>query len=146
MKPIRLLILEDNNLRREKLLSMLPPDIRGVVVASGGQALGLLQRTSPDDFAGILLDHDLRENTRVPADNFLSGQNVVTAIIDLFDLEIPVLIHSMNPGGRQLMFDRLHEADFTDVSVIPMAELENSGLPEYLERVRAYWKELNDLD
>ena len=57
---LRILVVEDDRGRENRIRAMLPAEVLAVVVNSGGKALGLLERDRGSVYAGILLDHDLQ--------------------------------------------------------------------------------------
>jgi CheY-like chemotaxis protein len=125
---LRILIVEDNDQRVQRLSAMLDPArIHLVHAASGGQALGILQRDR-NAYDGIMLDHDLTESTRTESDLGISGRNVVQTLVASQGLRKPsVLIHSMNPAGAASMEAALDRAGFP-VDCIPYSELTRERL------------------
>ena len=73
----RPLIVEDDPDREQILRGWLPADVRAVVAASAGRALGILRRDQGRVFAGVVLDHDLQERPGSDVDRFLSGRDIV---------------------------------------------------------------------
>ncbi len=136
--PLRILIIEDNPDRIERLLSWLPHDVRVVTATSAGRAIGILQRDPGAVYAGIMLDHDLQLQVASEADRSLSGTDVVQVLILNIATDVPILIHSVNRFCAPGMAIRLETAGF-DVSRIPMDKLTQSQLLEWLDDVRENW-------
>ena len=132
MGHFRLLLIEDNKQRIEKFRRWLPQNTTLVTATSGGQALGLLKRVERGEYAGIMLDHDLREQIKIAGEFALSGSDMVDIIIQSFKREIAVLVHSQNPGGARSMSERLDQAGFW-VTQIPMHLLSSSDFPSGLK-------------
>ncbi|WP_292977744.1 hypothetical protein, partial [Nitrosomonas sp.] len=57
-RPPRLLLIEDSPARIEQFRQWVPESMVLVTVTSAGRAIGILQRSDPFDYAGIMLDHD----------------------------------------------------------------------------------------
>ena len=70
--------------------------------AETGRALGILRRDPGRVYAGIVLDHDLQGQIASEADRFLTGQDVVRAILRYVSPDVPVLVHSMNASQSVL--------------------------------------------
>ncbi len=54
-KILRILIIEDDQAREERIKSWLPDHVRPVVVASAGAAIGTLRLDSGFVYAGVML-------------------------------------------------------------------------------------------
>lgn len=93
-----------------------------VASASAGRAIGILERSEPDDFAGILLDHDLHQQTVNPSEALFTGSDVANVLARKISNEIPMLVHSINPAGAWDMQRKPGSAGF-DVSLYPMPML-----------------------
>jgi len=132
---LRLLLIEDDPERIARFTAWCPPDVRLVVTRGGGRALGLLERDPGRVYAGLLLDHDLPGQAINDAERNVTGTEVARCIVRCIDPEIPILIHSMNPGGARRMAKYLITAGF-DVSVIPMAKLTQDRFLAWMETVR----------
>ncbi len=65
---------------------------------------------------------------------------MMSAIIRYITKDIPILVHSMNVFRAPVMVRRLECADF-DVTRIPMAELTEKKLFEWLEDARELWED-----
>jgi CheY-like chemotaxis protein len=133
---LRILIIEDDNERVKIFRSWLPEDIRLVHAGSAGRALGILERDR-NAYAGIMLDHDLRDQIVTREDFLLSGSDVVSKIV-AWVRPVPVLVHSMNPADAPQMVKRLEKARFS-VTRIPMAELTEEQFAVWIEEVRDGW-------
>ena len=138
MKQIyRILLVEDDNERVEKIRSWLPEDFRLVHAGSAGRALGILQRDR-DAYAGIMMDHDLRGQMVTAADFKLDGTVVSKEIMALVPSDTPILIHSMNPADAPKMELALSKSGFS-VTRIPMSEMTEEKFQEWLEETREMW-------
>lgn len=146
INPIRILIVEDSETRIERLKRMLPDWVRPVVAVSAGKAIGILELDSYrrnngiDVFAGILLDHDLVNQTITEEDRTLTGKNVVQSIIHNVTRDTPVLVHSMNSGEARVMVGRLENMGYS-VLRVPMNDLTQEILTVWLEETRQLWED-----
>lgn len=135
-KPVlRILIVEDDPVRAAKLRELMPEDVRVVHVASAGVVIGTNIRDRGRVYAGVLLDHDLQQQTKVAADRDRDGRDVALAIATHFDNEIPVLVHSMNPEQSPELMRILEVAGF-DVTRIRMSMLSPEAIAPWLAEVR----------
>jgi hypothetical protein len=139
---IRILLIEDDNERVDTIRSWLPVDILLVHAGSAGRALGIVQRDR-NAYAGIMLDHDLRQQMVTEHDFLLSGSDVVRKIATLIPPDIPVLVHSMNPGDAPYMVKILSKSGFS-VSRIPMSDLTEAKFAAWLDEVRDCWADRNE--
>lgn len=139
----RVLIIEDDPGRAQRLKTWLSGDVRVVVATSVGKAIGVLQRDCESVYAGILLDHDLQQQAATDTDRYLSGTNLVDVIIRNISNDVPVLVHSMNISKALTMTNRLKEAGFS-VTQIPMERLTHNKLMEWLDEARSIWQELQN--
>ena len=115
----RILIIEDDPNREARLKSWLPADVRAVVAASAGKAIGILRRDSGLVYAGIVLDFDLQLRRGTASDLHLSGRDVALAITEYVSRDVQILVHSENTSKRSLMVYSLRLAGF-DVTQVPM--------------------------
>jgi CheY-like chemotaxis protein len=134
---VRILLVEDDQARVQWFRAWLPKDIPLIHAGSGGRALGIIQRDCRT-IAGIMLDHDLQQQAVTADDSSLSGSTVVRAILQYVSPEIPVLIHSMNPGKAAAMGTALEKSNF-DVTRIPMGAMSKDAFLEWLGMVRENW-------
>ncbi|OPY70120.1 MAG: hypothetical protein A4E57_00760 [Syntrophorhabdaceae bacterium PtaU1.Bin034] len=139
-RVFRLLIIEDDRARIEQITSWLPPGMKTVVAPSAGTALGILQRDRGTVYSGIMLDHDLQGRARTEQDKTLSGSDLIDVIIRNVSVDVPILIHSMNPAGASVMVERLEGAGFS-VERIPMLSLTKDLLSNWLDEVRSVWED-----
>ena len=135
---IPILLIEDNLERIQWFQNYLPLGFRLVAVRSGGTALGMLKRDRGHAYGGILLDHDLQMGLVTAADRDLSGTQVVEAMIGNISNQVPVLVHSMNPGKAPIMTRRLEVAGF-DVTRTSWFDINETLYHEWLEGVREAW-------
>ncbi len=136
---IRILIIEDDPDRVEKLRSWLPTDVIAVAARSAGMAMGILKRDKGKVYAGIMLDHDLDKSPVCETDLKLCGQDVVKLIIRNVSKEVPILIHSCNPSEAPVMHSLLEKAGFA-VERISMNDLTEESFKEWLNYVRENWE------
>lgn len=136
----RILLIEDNADRVELFRSWVPAGVHIVWTKSAGSSIGVIRRDPGYVYGGILLDHDLQEQTITQADKGLSGTNVVIEIITHFSPDIPVLVHSTNPVQGPQMAKKLEQAGFW-VSRIPMHYLEKENFTEWLQEARELWED-----
>lgn len=137
MPRIRVLIVEDTQERINRIREWFPDDVVPIVASSPGVAIGILQRDRKV-IAGIMLDHDLQDGAITHTDLELSGSTLVNSIVRFIPRHIPILVHSMNPGGAMGMVRRLDAAGFS-VTRIPMEVLNNDKLTSWLDDVRDNW-------
>lgn len=138
---LRLLIVEDDPVREQTFLAWIPPDVRAVVARSAGRAIGMLRLDPARVYAGIVLDHDLQGQVAAEADRFLTGQDVVRAVIRSVSPDVPVLVHSRNARASVLMANALAQAGF-EVTKIPMDRLTQTSFLAWLQKVRDGWEDV----
>ena len=105
--------------------------------------MGILQRDRGRVYAGILLDHDLQEQTITQTDRLISGSDIVKVIFRNISKDVPILVHSMNISRAPIMAERLESAGF-NVTRIPMEMLTERDFLEWLEEVRDLWEAFED--
>lgn len=137
LKP-RILLIED----AENRIQMFRDWIRGspfvlVEATSGGQAMGVLQRGG-EGIAGICLDHDLNSRPRTQSDEWVSGSDVVNALVANVPKWVPILVHSMNVTNAPLMVKRLQGAGFS-ATRIRMVALNQERFLTWLNDVIENW-------
>jgi hypothetical protein len=141
---IPILLIEDN-LQRIKWFDIhLLLGFRLVVAKNGGSALGMIERDPGYVYGGILLDHDLHLHQLTFEDRNLSGSQIINQIIAKISKNVPVLIHSMNPGKAPAMVRKLESAGFSAVSRISWYAINTMVYHEWLEEVRKAWSEKDD--
>lgn len=133
----RILLVEDDQDRADRLISYLPKQVRAVQASSAGRALGIIRadhrsRTNKSPYCGIMLDHDLQEQIVSADDAQLSGMNVVDAIVQYVSRNVPILVHSMNLSEAPTMVKKLTGSGFS-VTRIPMREMTAEKLMEWLK-------------
>ena len=136
---IRILIIEDDPDREEKLRSWLPAGMIAVTARSAGTAMGILKRDKGKVYAGIMLDHDLDKSPVCETDLKLCGQDVVKLIIGNISKKVPILIHSCNPSEAPVMHSLLEKAGFA-VERISMNDLTEESFKDWLTYVRENWE------
>ncbi len=144
LSRLRLLLVEDDKGRADRIRSWIPGDVLVTHCASAGRAIGVLRRDRGAVYAGILLDHDLQGATASALDETLSGADVATEIARCIDPDVPVLVHSMNVQGAAAMRGTLEDAGF-DVTRIAMVALDRQKLYDWLEEVRSRWRDRIDV-
>ena len=132
---LRILIVEDDVVRAAMLKELMPGDARVVHVSSAGAAIGTILRDPGRVYAGVLLDHDLQQQTKAAGDRDRTGRDVARAIATHFDDEIPILIHSMNAERSPELMRILDGAGFS-VTRIPMAKLSPETIAPWLAEVQ----------
>lgn len=148
-KPLRLLMVEDDEARVVKVRGWLPEyvehdgalvPVRLTNVVSAGVALGVVKRALPGDWAAILLDHDLDEQARTPADHDHTGRDVARALIERTPTlgSLRILVHSMNPIAGA-MAEELARAGHA-VDQRPFARLDEEAFRAWFELVVEEWE------
>jgi CheY-like chemotaxis protein len=132
---MRILIVEDNLERERQLCSWLPSGVKPVVATSAGRAIGILARDNGKVYGAIVLDHDLQQRCATDSDSFLSGQDVVDAIVRNVSREVPILVHSVNASQGPVMARRLLRAGY-DVTQIPMDQLTSEAFSKWLQEAQ----------
>lgn len=140
---LRLLIVEDDPAREQRLREWLPEDIKPVVATSAGKALGVIRLDRGRVYAGIVLDHDLQGRRAADSDLHMSGQDVVRAIVQYVSNDVPILVHSVNASQSAVMVSRLSGAGF-GVSRIPMDHLTKESFQSWISYIRDVWKEFGE--
>ena len=134
---VLVLVVEDNPERVELFRQWLEhPDVRLLHVRSGDGALNCLK----DRFDCILLDHDLQEGHPLGSKGKVDGRGVVDRLVQSgVNRRTPIVIHSMNPGGRNEMFLRLRANGFA-VEMKPFAEWTAHWAAELREDLVEEWR------
>lgn len=140
---LRILVVEDDDGRVAWLRERLPEDVHLVVASSAGRAIGLLRLDRGHVYAGVMLDHDLQGHVATEADKQLSGTEVLNTLMQTVSLDVPVLVHSMNPVDAPRMAKRLEQAGFY-VERIPFAVLTPERFAAWLTSVREIWEMLGE--
>jgi len=133
---LRLLLVEDDSERVEKIRAWLPADVRLVWASCAGSALGLLRHDKGDAYAGVLLDFDLHRQLKVNDGHPRTGADVARRLVTSLSRDTPILVHSMNSAGRTQSTAILRDAGF-EVSIIPMKFLTQERFGRWLEQMRA---------
>jgi CheY-like chemotaxis protein len=132
---LRVLIIEDDARRVEQLCAWLEADVRPVVAAGPGRALGILSRDRGTVYAGILLDQDIQSPDASSGEETFGENAVVESIVANVSRDVPILVHSMNSRLAPEMVERLLRAGFS-VTRIPMTHLTREALAEWMGEVR----------
>ncbi len=99
--PVPILIVEDDDSRVERFNEWLPPVFRLAHCRTGGAALGLLARSGPWDFAGVMMDFDL--DKQVMTDPYVDGEQVLDEVLLRLDRSTNLLVHSANTEAADRM-------------------------------------------
>lgn len=137
---LRVLLVEDDDHRYEKIQSWSPSDVRLVWVTCAGSALGVLNHDKGDVYAGIMLDFDLYQKLHTTDRMPGTGADVAKKIIEVIDKDTPILVHSMNEEERYGVAKLLSEAGFY-VTIAPMTELTKERLTAWLEDCRTVYQD-----
>ncbi len=137
---LRILVVEDDASRVEKIRSWMPSDIIISNVTDTGVAMAQIKADKGNVYAGIMLDHDLQNQLKVESSAYLSSSDLINVIIHNIDRDVPILVHSMNLAMAPVMVRRLKFAGF-DVTRIPMADLTKEKLNDWVEYVRECWED-----
>jgi CheY-like chemotaxis protein len=142
-KPLKILIVEDDMWRAREIAMILPEGFLPVIVKSAGAALGMLERDRGYVYAGLCIDHDLQRQAMTGADHSMDGNTVVDAVRRYISNDVPVLVHSMNPGRAPAMVQKLESSGFW-VTRLPMAELNEQNFGNWLEEVKEIWEDFHE--
>ena len=134
-RPIRLLVVEDNQQRIDLFSRWIPEEFSPVFVPGAGRAMRIIELDAGNVFAGIALDYDLDEQPVIPSERMLSGRNVAIKVAQLISCDVPILIHSMNVSGSQVMQNMLEASGF-HVTRRPFRFLVKVSLGQWLETIR----------
>ena len=143
IRPLRILVVEDNEARVETFTQWSPPGVRLIWARSAGVAIGMLKRDRGRVYDGIMLDHDLTAQRLTMHDGRFTGRDVVVAVIENVDSDVPVFVHSANDGGGPRMADTLRRAGF-EVGQVPMYRLDERRLRDWIVEVREALDEEDD--
>jgi CheY-like chemotaxis protein len=138
-ETLRILVVEDDPTRVEVFEAWLqylhlPCQFRIVWSKSAGSAIGLLERDRGKVYAGIMLDHDLNQQSLSNVDRLFSGKDVTKKIIEVTDTGTPILIHSTNESGGPKMKGTLEGAGFS-VELVPFYALDFEQYRDWLSYV-----------
>lgn len=139
-RRLRLLLIEDDKGRADRIRSWIPNDVPVTHAASAGRAIGVLRRDRGEVYAGILLDHDLQGATASAMNESHSGADVAVEIARCAEPDVPILLHSMNFQGARMMRATLEDTGF-DVTWVAMVALAREKLNAWLDEVRVRWRE-----
>ena len=142
-KP-RVLVVEDDPIRLETFERWIGQVVRLVPVTSPAAALGLLERTKPEEFAGVMLDYDLeikRKFAHPPG--MANGLAVAKLLAKKVELDTEILVHSMNVLHRDKIVEYLRTAGFS-VQLLPYEACTQDWLLPYVKRVHAVHADRSD--
>lgn len=137
-------MIEDSQERIDKIRSWLPEIYVLVTATSAGKAIGILQRDKGYVYGALMLDHDLHEQAATATDLTLSGTDIVKSLMANLSLDVPILIHSMNPSRSPAMAKKLTLAKF-NVTRIPFEELRKDVFLEWVNEAYLDWAYINDV-
>lgn len=140
-RVFRLLLIEDDIERVDAIRAWLPSWVTLVWAQSAGVALGLIRRDTGRVYGGVLLDHDLEQRTKTADDELLSGTDVARALVQHFSTDVPILIHSVNPGKAPRVARHLEDRGFW-VTRIPFHVLSHAQFSSWLDEARDIWDEM----
>ena len=134
---IRLLVVEDDESRVEVFRSWtkrFPLPVAITWTRSAGAAIGVLRRDRGRVFDGLLIDHDLNTQCLTEVDAYLTGKDVVDAVVEFVDKGVPVLVHSGNTMEGPKLVARLLGAGFS-VEYAPFTTMRYLQLQQWLRYV-----------
>ena len=99
--PIPILIVEDDDTRVARFERWMPPVFRLVHCRTGGAALGLLERSDPWDFPGMMLDFDLDKHSKTSP--YVDGEQALHLALSRLDHSTNILVHSTNDAAASRM-------------------------------------------
>lgn len=135
-----ILIVEDDDRRVAKLNEWLPDSFRLVHVKSGGQAIGVLNRSHSFEFAGVMLDYDLDIR---PERGVITGAQVAEHVLCNVDSSTPILVHSANDKMAPFIVGEL--ADQFSVTRINWTQMTEGIFLRWLREVHEEWEDRLDL-
>lgn len=143
--PAPVLLVEDSKTRIRWFEEHLPVDLRLVKAGSAGRALGVIRRDRGYVYAAILLDHDLQGQAATTADRGLSGTQVVQAVIEFVDPDVPILVHSANVDRAPEMVAKLDKAGFdVERRRFELLSTTPGWLAAWLREAREEWLEVRE--
>ena len=132
---IRILIVEDDEVRVSRIREWLPPDVLLVWAKSAGTAIGMIKRDGGQTYGGIMLDHDLFQKRITQFDYQHNGKDVVQAVVQNIDPDVPVFVHSTNVSEGPRMAQVLAGAGFA-VEKTPFNTLTKNIFDDWISYVR----------
>ena len=116
---LKILVVEDNDDRIAGLQRWAKTakrrsgcEFQIVWTKAAGSAIGLLKRDRGRVYAGIMLDHDLYQQKLTLVDDLFNGKDVVDAVIEYVDKDVPIFVHSANTTEGPKMAKKLIGAGF----------------------------------
>jgi hypothetical protein len=138
-RPV-ILMVEDDLGRMEDAKRWMPADMRHFVCPEECVALGTVGRSGDEDYAGIMLDFDLRGGIHSPDRPVGNTLRVARKIAEVVAKDTPILVHSMNSVDRADIVSILQKAGFT-VTVIPWWDMTEEKFRNWLETCREVWRD-----
>lgn len=133
---VKLLLIDDDHERVRLFKVWTPPDIRLSVVMDAGQGLGEINKMGEEDYAGVMLDHDIHKTPIPGMPVTVNGMKIATRLAERRLLGVAVLVHSTNPGGGLAMAQVLRGADY-DVTQIRFGDLDKQRYQEWVNNACA---------
>ncbi len=134
-KKLRILLVEDDIMRQQEIEAWMPTDVRLVWCQNGEAALGVLNRATRDEFAGVMLDNDLDKRPYVSTTKKKTGADIAGKMAERMSRHTPVLVHSMSVTREDIM-KRLRAEGFP-VTQLPYCDLTKQNLNAWVDEVRA---------
>lgn len=134
-QKMRILVVEDSHSRFGRIEAMFPHDARSIWTSCGATALSVLERDRGETFSGIMLDFDLDQSLYNVGGPTLTGEDVAQRVVKNISRDTPILVHSMNPSGRQKLVSILTGSGFS-VTQIPMGDLTKEKFDEWINECR----------
>lgn len=140
----RVLVVEDDPNRLQKFEQLLGQVVRLVPVTTPAAALGLLERTKPEEYAGVMMDYDLEINRKFAhPPRMENGLAVAELLAKKVAPDTEILVHSMNVFHRDKIVEFLRGEGFS-VQLLPYVECDRDWLLPFVRRVHAVHDDRND--
>ena len=147
----RILLVEDHDGRAALIKTWLLDSMICVRASSAARAIGIIKRDGslhndhPPQYAGIMLDHDLDLQPLNAQDHAMNGQHVAQALCGHFSPDVPVFVHSTNPGGSAAMMAMLRDHGF-DVIRCSQIKLQDDPTPllRWLGEALEIWEDTQE--
>lgn len=133
-KKLRILLVEDDIRRHKQIAEWMPEDVHLIWCQNGEAALGVINRATRDEFAGVMLDNDLDKRQYVETTKKKTGADVARQMAERISRDTPVLVHSMSVDREEIM-NRLRAEGFP-VTQVPYSDLSRQKLNAWVDEVR----------
>lgn len=132
----RVLVVEDDHRRFEAFERYIQGELLLVPVTSAVAAKGLLERTKPEDYAGVMFDYDLEKVQTLPPSKLVkNGLDVAKIAARVLSKDTEVLVHSMSVDRAKLV--TFLRAEGFPTEQLPYADCTRETLAAFCERVKA---------